>query len=165
MDRRTRRATTALAVLFGVALVAVGAWAFTGSTGHDGATVTITDENGSTLGVVDASVADSEAERYRGLSETASLANGSGMLFVYETEGSRAYVMRDMAYPLDIVFVGEDGRITRIHHAGTEEPPYRRYTGRAKWVIEVPRGWTARHGIAAGDRVAIEYGRGGDVGS
>jgi len=165
MDRRARRVTTALVVLLGVVLVAVGAWAFAGSTGHDDATVTITDENGSTLGVVQASVADSEAERYRGLSGTTSLANGSGMVFVYGAERTRAYVMRDMAYPLDIVFVGADGRITEIHHAETEEPPYRRYTGRAKWVVEVPEGWTTRHGIAAGDRVTIAYGSGGGVGS
>ncbi|GGM70082.1 hypothetical protein GCM10009017_20260 [Halarchaeum rubridurum] len=156
---------TVLAVLLGVALVAVGAWAFAGSTDHDGATVTVTDANGSTLGVVDAAVADSEAERYRGLSGTGSLANGSGMLFVYERAGSRAFVMREMNYPLDIVFVGVDGRITRIHHAEPEEPPYRRYTGRAKWVLEVPEGWTTRHGVTVGDRVRIDYDGGGGVGS
>lgn len=165
MDARARRLTTVVALVLAVALVVVGAWVFAGSTGHEHATVTIADEDGTTLGVVNASVADSEAERYRGLSGSESLANGSGMLFVYETEGSRAFVMREMAYPLDIVFVGSDGRITRIAHAETEEPPYRRYTGRAKWVLEVPSGWTTRHGIAAGGRVRIAYGGGGSGGS
>ncbi|GAD53537.1 hypothetical protein MBEHAL_2297 [Halarchaeum acidiphilum MH1-52-1] len=165
MDARTRRLTTGVALLLAVALVAVGAWAFTGSTGHEHATVTVSEANGTTIGVVHARVADSATERYRGLSGTESLANGTGMWFVYESEGARAYVMRDMRYPLDMVFVGSDGRITKIHHAPTEEPPYREYTGRARWVLEVPYGWTTRHGIDAGDRVTIEYGRGGDVGS
>ncbi|WP_435098830.1 DUF192 domain-containing protein [Halarchaeum sp. P4] len=159
MDARTRRLTTAFAVV-AVLLLLLGvvAWAFTDVNGHERATVTVADANGTTLGVVNASVADSEAERYRGLSGTQSLANGTGMLFVYGAESERTFVMREMNYPIDMVFVGADGRITRVFHAETEERPYEQYTARAKWVLEVPYGWTTRHGVEAGDRVRVTYG-------
>lgn len=127
-----------------------------------GAQITIYDENGTQLGVVNATVADDPDERYTGLSPYESLANGSGKLFVYEEEGEHAYVMRKMDFPLDIVFVGANGTITVIHEApvppeGTEGSDLKRYTGRGKWVLEVPRGWMAAQGIEEGDRVEIEH--------
>lgn len=154
-----RSRSALVAVVVGLALVAIGVWWAGGPVGDvEHATVTVADENGTTLGVVAARVADTPQERYRGLSNTASLENGTGMWFVFEEEASRGFVMRDMNYPLDIVFVGADGRITVIHHASTEEPPYEEYRGRAKWVLEVPRGWTGKHGVEVGDVVTVEYG-------
>ena len=124
------------------------------------ATITITDENGTVLGVVNASVAASSEERYTGLSPYESLANGSGKLFVYDKESNRTFVMRKMDFPLDIVFIGADGRINVIHKApvppdGTEE--LKRYRGSGQWVLEVPRGWMAAQGISEGDYIEIEY--------
>ena len=131
------------------------------TTPEPAAQVAIYDENGSLLGTVNASVADGPDERYTGLSDHESLANGSGMLFVYEEEGRHTFVMRRMDFPLDIVFVGADGRINVIHEAptppeGTEEHGLERYPGRGRWVLEVPRGWTDTNGITEGDRVEIE---------
>lgn len=124
----------------------------------DTATVTVVDENGTTLGVVHATVADSPQERYQGLSGTSSLENGTGMLFVYPEEGQRAFVMRGMNYPLDMIFVGANGRITAIHHADVPESgDGPTYEARAKWVLEVPQGWAAAHNVSRGDQVEIEY--------
>ena len=155
-----RSRSLVLAVLAGVLLVAIGVWWVAGTGGHDHATVTIRAANGSTLGVVSARVADTPGERYRGLSGTASLANGSGMWFVFDDEANRTFVMRDMNYPLDMVFVGADGRIAVIHHAPTEDPPYHEYRGRARWVLEVPSGWTTSHGVEVGDRATAVYDNG-----
>lgn len=126
------------------------------------ATITITDENGTVLGTVNASVAATSSERYDGLSPYESLANGSGKLFVYDEESNHAFVMREMDFPLDIVFIGADGRINVIHEAplppeGTEGSDLKRYRGSGQWVLEVPRGWMAAQGITEGDRVEIEY--------
>ena len=80
------------------------------------------------------------------------------MLFVHGDAGNYAYVMRDMAFPIDIVFIGPDRHITTIHHAEVEEPPLTRYRGYARWVLEVPYRWTDRHGVAVGDRVRNDPG-------
>lgn len=90
---------------------------------YDRATVTVSATNGTTLGTVDARVADTPRERCVGLSETASLAPDEGMVFVFGGVADRTFVMRDMAFPLDIIFVGEDRRVTRVVSAPTEEPP------------------------------------------
>lgn len=131
-----------------------------GATIEPEVTVTFTAENGTELGRVEAAVADTPDERYRGLSNTDPLPPDTGLLFVFDEEANRTFVMREMNYPIDMVFVGSDGRVTAIHHAETEaddDPgadltPYR---GRAKWVLEVPYDWTTRHGVTVGDRVVI----------
>jgi uncharacterized membrane protein (UPF0127 family) len=124
--------------------------------GYERVTLTTYDENGTRLATVEARVADTRDKRYLGLSATDDLPMGEGMLFVHERDESHSYVMRNMSFALDIVFVGADERVTTIHHAPVPEGSYdRSYTGRGKWVLEVPRGWTNETGLDAGDRVAI----------
>ncbi|MFB6138273.1 MAG: DUF192 domain-containing protein [Halobacteriaceae archaeon] len=169
VDARTAGlfAGVALLALAGAALAAVyyvPATAGLGDPPANRAQVVVTDgASGERLGVVTARVADTPTERYTGLSDTASLAKNEGMLFVYRSAGRHAYVMRDMAFPLDIVYVGADGTITAIHHApvpppGTDESDLTRYAGTGQYVLEVNRGWTTEHGVEVGDEVAIEYG-------
>jgi len=124
---------------------------------YDTATVVVSDENGTQLATVDAWVADSFPKQYTGLSDTSRLEDGQGMVFVFDGEDERNFVMRDMAFPLDMVFVDAEGRITAIHHAPVEsDGDLTRYSGRAKYVLEVPMGYTNRTGIEVGDRVRIE---------
>jgi len=128
---------------------------------HDGARVTVVDESGDRLAVVDARVADTPRERRIGLGETDSLENGSGMLFVMGGESRHVFVMRGMAFPIDIIYADANGTITRIHHA--REPPPGvdgedlRYPGRGKYVLEVPRGYANATGMDVGDRIEIEF--------
>jgi uncharacterized membrane protein (UPF0127 family) len=129
---------------------------------YENATLTVRDDNGTALATVEARIADTDRKRQVGLSDTESLAPGEGMLFVHDSEATRTYVMREMAFPLDIVFVAADGRITTIHHApvepgesGSQLTPYR---GPGKYVFEVPRGYTNATGIEVGDTVVIPDG-------
>lgn len=146
----------------GLALVGYGQglYEYPGEDTHDRAVVTLVDEDGTELATVRVDVADTRKERIRGLSGHESLANGTGMLFVHPSESEQSYVMRDMAFPIDIVFVAADGTVTAIHEAPI--PPddadsLRRYSGRAKYVLEVPRGYTDHVGLEPGDTVRIEY--------
>ncbi|MFC6992571.1 DUF192 domain-containing protein [Haladaptatus sp. GCM10025707] len=121
--------------------------------------VTVSDENGEQLGVVQARVADTQDKRYTGLSNTTSLDEDEGMIFTYEEEGEHTYVMRDMDFPLDIIFIGADGKITEIYHApvepGTSNNDLTRYTGTGQYVLEVNEGWTTRNNVSVGDTVSI----------
>ncbi|MGB9957423.1 DUF192 domain-containing protein [Haloferax prahovense] len=164
----TSRARTALLVVAVVVAVASVAYlsnpaVVPGSTDdYERTTLTVVDdETGETLATVNARVADTRAKRFIGLSDTESLAENEGMWFVHDSPGTYAYVMRDMDFPLDIVFVAENGTITRIHHAeldpeGTSESDLTRYRGTGKYVLELPYGYTNETGIDAGDRVEIE---------
>ncbi|MFC3478197.1 DUF192 domain-containing protein [Halobacterium litoreum] len=130
----------------------------TAVTTESGPSVTVLARNGTELGAVDVMVADTPSERYTGLSDTESLGPNEGMLFVYADEGRHTYVMRSMSFPIDIVYVDADGRITEIHHAPVEDDneDLTRYPGRGKWVLEVPYNWTVEHGVEVGDVVRVD---------
>jgi len=146
-----------------IALLAVqtGAWVDVVGTGeYERTNVTAVDANGTELATADVRIADSHAKRYVRLSNTESLGPDEGMLFVHDDEDERAFVMREMVFPLDIVFVGANGTVTTIHHAslpadGTGEGDLERYRGTGKYVLEVNRGWTNRTGFDEGDRLRI----------
>jgi len=145
--------------LLAVLLVLVaGAGAYVVLDDTERTTVTFVDgENDTELATVAVNVSDTWDERYTGLSDHESLGPDEGMLFVHPREAEHGYVMRDMAFPIDMVFVAENGTITTIHHAevppeGEESPTYEGY---GKYVVEIPYEYTTEHGIAVGDRVVI----------
>ena len=156
MNRRLAGVAAALAlVLLAVAAVAATNPAFL-ITGYDTTTVEAVDDTGESLATVEARVADGFLKQYVGLSATDDLDAGEGMLFVHGDAAERAYVMRDMAFPIDIVFVDTDGTVTTIHEAAPESGSLTRYEGTGKYVLEVPRGWSERHGVDPGDRLVID---------
>jgi uncharacterized membrane protein (UPF0127 family) len=126
--------------------------------------LTLEDRNGTALAAVTARIADTGTKRCVGLSNTESLDDGEGMLFVHDESGEYGYVMRDMAFPLDIVFVAANGTVTEIHHAAVEPnasgSDLTRYRGRGRYVLEVPRGYTNATGLDVGDRVLVPAGVG-----
>ena len=126
-----------------------------------GTTVAVrNDSTGPVLATVEVRIADTFQQRYVGLSETESMGPDEGMLFVHDDEGRHAYVMRNMSFELDIVFIAANGTITTIHHAplppaGTSNADLERYEGRGLYVLEVNRGWANRTGVTVGDRVEL----------
>ena len=173
MVDRSRLAAVVLAValLLAIGIVAVASNPGLLPTGeYDRTTVDVVDdESGESLASVTVRVADTQSKRYTGLSETDSLGPNEGMLFVHDEEGEYAYVMREMAFPIDVVFVDSGGTITAVHHAelpseGTSGSDLTRYRGRGQYVLEVPYNYTVDHGIEVGDRVEIagEWGPSGE---
>lgn len=157
----TRRWARLLVVFLLLVLFGVVVGGPLGGVGQDGSpvateptsnvTVTFVNASGAEVGAITGPVADDPQERYTGLSETASLGPAEGMIFVYGTAATRTFVMRDMAFPLDIIFVGENGTITEIYHARADADGD--FTATARWVIETNRGYTEAHGITVGDEV------------
>ncbi len=158
---RLRAASAVVLVAVGAALVVptVAPGLLAGGD-YERTTVVAYDDNGTELATVHVRVADTYAKRYTGLSDTETLARNEGMLFVHDREARHTYVMRDMAFPLDIVFVDANGTVTTIHHAelpppGTSDGELAPYPGRGKYVLEVRYGWTNRTGVDVGDRIVV----------
>ncbi|PSQ59543.1 MAG: DUF192 domain-containing protein [Halobacteriales archaeon SW_9_67_25] len=124
---------------------------------YETTTVTVYDENETRLATVDVRIADTREKRRIGLMRTDSLESGAGMLFVHARDGTYTYHMRNVSFDIDIVFVGADGTVTTVHHASAPDPgeDSETYTGRGKYVLEVPRGYTNATGIDVGDSVEI----------
>ena len=99
-------------------------------------------------------VAHTEAERARGLMNRPSLAPDAGMLFVFEQAGPHAFWMKNTLIPLDMIFVGEDGRVTGVvARAVPGDLTARSAGGPSRYVVEVNGGWAEAHGVSPGDPV------------
>lgn len=100
-------------------------------------------------------LADTDAERSAGLQGFDGLANGEAMLFVYPEAAPRTFVMRKVGFPIDVVFIREDGQVSAIKPLDPGEPRLVDSPGPSRYVLELPQGWAGEHGIAAG--AAFEY--------
>jgi uncharacterized membrane protein (UPF0127 family) len=96
-----------------------------------------------------AELAATPAQMQQGLSGRASLPDGFGMLFDMGAQGHHVFHMLGVAFPLDFIFVGEDGRVSSIVHDVPSYAP-ELIGADSRWVIEAPAGWAARHGIQPG---------------
>ena len=128
---------------------------------YEATRVAVEGPEGDTRGTVTAAVADTGEERYLGLSDADSLPENAGMLFVYDApRESLTYVMREMDFGIDIVYVDGDREITRIHTAPepgpNEDGSEQRYPGSGQYVLEVPYEWADRNGVDAGDSLRFE---------
>jgi uncharacterized membrane protein (UPF0127 family) len=107
-------------------------------------------------------LADSAAERRRGLSGVTELTGADGMLFRYERDTTTRFWMRDTLVPLDIAFY--DGRGRHVGGASMtpcpddvgdlECPRYGADTA-YRLAIEVAAGRAAELGLVAGSRVTV----------
>lgn len=106
--------------------------------------------------MVTVELALTEEDQARGLMWRSELADGAGMLFVFDGEQERAFWMRNTAIPLDIIYVAADETIRSI---AAETRPYSEQTipsrGPCRYVLEVPGGWARRHGVRAGDKLTL----------
>ncbi len=100
-------------------------------------------------------VADTETSRTQGLSGRASLTDGSGMLFVFESEGSWGIWMKDMQFPIDIIFADQAGVASVIYHNVLPEsyPEVFYPKTPALYVLEVPGGYAKKAGIVEGTKI------------
>jgi uncharacterized membrane protein (UPF0127 family) len=91
----------------------------------------------------------------RGLMYRRSLPRGQGMLFDFGSEQRITMWMKNTYVPLDMIFIGADGRIRRI--AANTKPLSRSLISSgepARFVLEVNAGAARKQGIAVGDRVS-----------
>jgi hypothetical protein len=104
-----------------------------------------------------AELARQPEEQILGLSNRPGLAAGRGMLFLYERPQPVGIWMKDMRFPLDILWIRE-GRIVKIEkHAPplVQGAPERVYTATADLVLEVPAGFADRENIRLGDTARV----------
>ena len=108
---------------------------------------------------VQVEVADSRAERERGLMFRTDIGLNEGMLFIFPQEQELAFWMKDTPLPLDIMFFDQDGHYVS---SATMEPcePTRcrvyRSARIAKYALEVPAGFIRQHGVEDGWQFGIE---------
>jgi uncharacterized protein len=104
-------------------------------------------------------IADTLVLKTRGLSNRDNLDENSGMLFVYDDKQIRNFWMKDVRFPIDILWIN-DGIVVGIqenipHKLDNLDVVRFKSNMEVSMVLEVNKGWIAQNGIKTGDRVDI----------
>src|SRR3989344_4284483 len=109
---------------------------------------------------IDAQVVATPSDRKKGLSGRESLPLNHGMLFVFEQKAQYGIWMKDMQFPIDIIWIGEDKRIVDIVFSATVEKGKRdseltvyKPKEAAKYILEINAGLSRLHELSVGDLV------------
>jgi uncharacterized membrane protein (UPF0127 family) len=104
-----------------------------------------------------ASVADSMPELIKGLSDTPSLPDTVVKLFAFGSTGKHSIWMKDMNYPIDIIWLDESGTIVHIEEnvsPDTYPEPFVSVKP-SRYVIETNIGFVASSSLSVGDEVIV----------
>jgi uncharacterized membrane protein (UPF0127 family) len=104
---------------------------------------------------VEAELARTETQRQTGLMYRKALADGKGMLFIFNRDEVLSFWMKDTLIPLSIAFITYDGRILEIRDMYPGDLRSIQSSRSVRYALEVPRGWFARAGVSAGDRLDL----------
>lgn len=102
-------------------------------------------------------IADSEDERVKGLSGRRSLAANRGMLFIFDETGNYGIWMKDMRFPIDVIWInGNEVVDIKADIAPETYPAVFTPQEPAQYVLEVNTGFSAEHGIEKGSSVEFK---------
>ncbi len=108
-------------------------------------------------------VASTTISRARGLSYRDGLGENQGMLFLFGDYSNYGFWMKDMNFPLDMIWIKGD-RVAGFSENAVPEPGVPMWKLKIYYppeavdkVLEVNAGTVARDGIKAGDLVSIRY--------
>jgi len=107
-------------------------------------------------------IADTFPKQVLGLSGHAPLAPDEGMLFIFSHSSPQSFWMKDMLFPIDIIWINEGKVIGFAENApppvggSFSSPASFSSPGVADTVLEVASGMTAKNGIKVGDLVVVK---------
>jgi len=121
--------------------------------------VIITNDSGDKINVA-VEIADTPAKHIQGLSKHSPLSENQGMLFIFNKKSVQKFWMKDMLFPLDIIWI-DDNRIVKIDAklAPEGEKPKNIYSPDipVNYVLEVPAGFCEKNQVKTGDKVFYNY--------
>jgi uncharacterized membrane protein (UPF0127 family) len=101
---------------------------------------------------IEAELARSDRARERGLMYRTAMAEDHGMLFEM---GAHVW-MKNTCLPLDMLFLDEDGTIVGLlENVPTLNLEERTVGCPSSYVLEMNAGWARRHGVRAGQKIAL----------
>ena len=114
-----------------------------------------------TLWVGDAQIkvelAESQGARGQGLGDRKSLPQDQGMFFIFEKSENHPFWMREMQFPLDIIWLDENYKVVYIEK-NIDPATYPKSFGPdvpTQYVLEINAGWTEKNKINAGSQAVF----------
>lgn len=102
-------------------------------------------------------VADTQQEQSQGLGGRESLAPGHGMLFVFREDAKYGIWMENMQFPIDIIWIREDGVVVDIAERVAPETYPETFSPAepVRYVLETRADFVSLHNIEVGDKVEL----------
>lgn len=150
-----------LLIVFGILFVLLAAFALSQNYGQDMPFFQKTPKAIINNQAFDLLVAKTSKEKAIGLSEKKSLPENSGMLFIFEKPDYYSFWMKEMQFPIDIIFI--KGNKIVIIYASLKPPKtqdeslpiYKPYEP-ADMVLEINSGLAQKYNLKKGDKVKLE---------
>lgn len=105
-------------------------------------------------------VAKSQKEREIGLSETKSISDNQGMIFLFDKPDYYSFWMKNMKFPIDIIYINSDTIVSIVNDAplikDRENPAIYSSTKPADKVLEIKAGLSEKYKFKEGDKVTYE---------
>ena len=102
-------------------------------------------------------LADTPEKRTLGLSGRTYLEENEGMFFIFDSPQRRSFWMKDMNFPIDIIWIDAEFKIVDISKNVLPESFPNTFQPRfpAQHVLEVNGGWAEKNNVKIGD--SVEY--------
>jgi uncharacterized membrane protein (UPF0127 family) len=105
-----------------------------------------------------AEVARTPAERSDGLMYREELADGTGMLFVFDRSEIQSFWMSNTYVALDIAYMDASFNIVDIQQMEPLTTTPHESSGPAMFALEVPQGWFEAHDVRVGATARVVFG-------
>lgn len=104
---------------------------------------------------VNVDIADTAPKQQRGLSGRNKLKDNEGMFFVFETADVQGFWMKDMLFPIDIIWAGEDLRVVSVDKNLSPDTYPATFSSKSPvmYVLEVNSGFSDRNNVKIGDKL------------
>lgn len=108
-------------------------------------------------GAITAEIADTQSSRELGLSGRKVMEANHGLLFVFDVPGRYGFWMKDMLFPLDIIWINQDGLVVEVERNVKPESYPKTFinTSPASFVLEINAGKAEEEGVFIGSKVKI----------
>jgi hypothetical protein len=103
--------------------------------------------------VIQAEVAGNTATRSQGLMQRKSMAQGAGMLFLFDESAAHCMWMKNTLIPLSVAFIDERGEIVNIADMQPLDETTHCALRPARYALEMNQGWFRKRGIGPGSRL------------
>jgi len=97
--------------------------------------------------------ATTAAEQEKGLGGRAGMPASQGMLFIFANQADQCFWMKDMHFPLDIIWTDSAKRVTHIEHGLSPATYPQQYCAAGQYVIELNAGTVAKNGVRTGQKL------------
>lgn len=113
---------------------------------------------------IEVKLANTQEKRTKGLSETTTLKENEGMIFVFDKKDvTPSFWMKDMLIPIDIIWIN-DGKIVKIDknvappskNTSDSDLPFYKPDTPVDYVLEVPAGFSDKNSLIVGSETKFD---------